>query len=54
LLCSAIREKRLTLGMAEALADSLLEGAYHLPFGTGGFRRHVLENGLLDYDDIGP
>lgn len=52
LLCEAIRAKRLTVAMVEALADHLLEGDYYLPFGPGGFRRHVLENGLLDYDEI--
>jgi predicted nucleic acid-binding protein len=51
LLCQAIREKKLTISMVEALADDLLEGKYFLPFGRGGFRQHVLENGLLDYDD---
>jgi predicted nucleic acid-binding protein len=52
LLCDAVRAKKLTLGMVEALADNLLEGDYFLPFSSGGFRRHVLENGLLDYTDI--
>lgn len=52
LLCEAIRTKKLTTVMVEELADNLLEGKYHLPFGPGGFRRHVLENGLLDYDDM--
>ncbi|ASW57974.1 nucleotide-binding protein [Plantactinospora sp. KBS50] len=52
LLCEAIRAKRLTTAMVEALADDLLEGNYHLPFGPGGFRQHVLENGLLDYGDM--
>lgn len=52
LLCAAIRSKKLTTVMVEALADDLLEGAYHLPFGPGGFRQHVLENGLLDYDEL--
>lgn len=27
------------------------ETDYHLPFGKGSFRRHVLENGLIDYDE---
>ncbi|MEU1550873.1 hypothetical protein [Nocardia sp. NPDC005745] len=52
LLCEAIRAKQLTMVMVEELADNLLEGEYYLPFGPGGFRRHVLENGLLDYDEI--
>nr|WP_276515381.1 nucleotide-binding protein [Actinomadura coerulea] len=52
LLCQAIRMKKLTMAMVEALADDLLEGEYHLPFGPGGFRRHVIEHGLLDYDEI--
>lgn len=52
LLCEAIRAKQLTTVMVEALADSLLESEYYLPFGPGGFRRHVLENGLLDYDEL--
>jgi predicted nucleic acid-binding protein len=51
LLCEAIREKKLTMVMVEELADNLLQGDYFLPFGPGGFRRHVLENGLLDYDE---
>jgi predicted nucleic acid-binding protein len=52
LLCQAIRRKELTMVMVEELADNLLEGEYRLPFGPGGFRRHVIEHGLLDYDDI--
>ncbi|MDG4831546.1 nucleotide-binding protein [Solwaraspora sp. WMMD1047] len=52
LLCDAIRARKLTTVMVEALADDLLEGDYYLPFGPGGFRRHVLENGLLDYDEL--
>jgi predicted nucleic acid-binding protein len=52
LLCEAIRAKKLTTVMVEALADNLLEGEYYLPFGSGGFRQHVLENGLLDYDEL--
>jgi predicted nucleic acid-binding protein len=52
LLCDAIRAKKLTTVMVEELADNLLEGAYYLPFGPGGFRRHVLENGLLDYGEL--
>lgn len=52
LLCDAIRERKLTMVMVEELADHLLEGKYYLPFGPGGFRQHVLENGLLDYGDL--
>ena len=52
LLCDAIREKKLSIDLVEALADMLLEGKYYLPFGKGGFRRHVLENALLDYSDL--
>ncbi|MGP4021905.1 hypothetical protein [Actinomadura sp. 3N407] len=52
LLCQSIRMKKLTMAMVEALADHLLESEYHLPFGPGGFRRHVIEHGLLDYDVI--
>jgi predicted nucleic acid-binding protein len=52
LLCSAIREKTLTTPMVESLADDLLSGSYYLPFKPGGFRAHVLENGLLDYYDL--
>ncbi len=52
LLCAAIRARRLTTVMVEALADDLLAGTYFLPFSPGGFRRHVLENGLLDYDEL--
>lgn len=52
MLCEAIRAQKLTTVMVEQLADNLLEGDYYLPFGPGGFRRHVLENGLLDYEDL--
>lgn len=52
LLCEAIRAGNLTTKMVEALADDLLESEYFLPFGRGGFRQHVLENGLLDYDAL--
>jgi predicted nucleic acid-binding protein len=52
LLCRAISAKKLTTVMVEELADNLLEGNYYLPFGPGGFRHHVLENGLLDYDQL--
>lgn len=52
LLCEAIRAKKLTTLMVEELADNLLEGSYYLPFGPGGFRQHVLENDLLDYDEL--
>ena len=52
LLCDAIRQKKLTTPMVEHLADDLLGGQYFLPFGPGGFRRHVVENGLLDYDEL--
>ncbi len=52
LLCEAIRAGQLTTVMVEALADNLLEGEYYLPFGPGGFRQHVLENGLLDWDEL--
>lgn len=52
ILCSAIREKKLTTPMVESLADDLLSGSYYLPFKAGGFRAHVLENGLLDYYDL--
>lgn len=50
LLCDAIRAELLTLTMVEKLADDLLESKYYLPFGPGGFRQHVVENGLLAYD----
>ncbi|MUL76449.1 nucleotide-binding protein [Mycolicibacterium sp. CBMA 226] len=51
LLCQAVSAKRLTLTMVEELADNLLEGDYYLPFSRGGFRQHVIENGLLDYEE---
>jgi len=54
LLCDAIRAKKLTTIMVEDLVDSLLEGEYFLPFGRGGFRQHVITNGLLDYEELGP
>ena len=52
LLCAAIRDKKLTTVMVEDLADTLLQSDYYLPFGPGGFRQHVMENGLLDYDEL--
>lgn len=52
LLCEAIRAKRLTTVLVEAVADDLLESEYFLPFGRGGFRQHVIENGLLDWEDL--
>jgi predicted nucleic acid-binding protein len=52
ILCDAIRAKQLTLPMVEHVADELLANEYYLPFGPGGFRRHVLEHGLLDYDEM--
>jgi predicted nucleic acid-binding protein len=52
LLCEAIRAKQLTTVMVEALADDLIESKYYLPFGRCGFRSHVLEKGLLDWDEI--
>ncbi|WP_305783901.1 nucleotide-binding protein [Symbioplanes lichenis] len=52
LLCAGIQARQLTTIMVEALADDLLESKYFLPFGRGGFRQHVLENGLLDYDEL--
>ncbi|WP_181811155.1 nucleotide-binding protein [Streptomyces ipomoeae] len=52
MLCEAVRAKQLTMVMVEQLADDLLEGDYFLPFGRGGFRQHVLEHGLLDYDEL--
>ncbi|MEU3221880.1 hypothetical protein ABZ695_01810 [Streptomyces sp. NPDC006976] len=52
ILCDAIREQKLTTVMVEELADNLLEGKYYLPFGSGGFRQHVLEHGLLDYGEL--
>ncbi|MEU7618072.1 hypothetical protein AB0M91_29610 [Micromonospora rifamycinica] len=54
LLCQAVRTKMLTTTMVEEVVDRLLEGEYFLPFGIGGFRRHVLENGLLEYDELSP
>lgn len=51
-LCDAIRAKQLTTVMVESLADDLLSGDYYLPFVAGGFRNHVLENGLLDWDEL--
>ncbi|SFL58786.1 hypothetical protein SAMN05192584_12231 [Streptomyces pini] len=52
MLCEAVRAKQLTMVMVEQLADDLLEGEYFLPFARGGFRRHVLEHGLLDYEEL--
>lgn len=52
LLCEAIRAKQLTVQMVEYVADELLANKYYLPFGPGGFRRHVVEHGLLDYEEV--
>jgi predicted nucleic acid-binding protein len=52
LLCAGIRAGQLTTPMVEKLADDLLENEYFLPFGEGGFRSHVLSEGLLDYQDL--
>jgi predicted nucleic acid-binding protein len=51
ILCDAIRAKQLTVSMVEHVADELLANKYFLPFGPGGFRQHVLEHGLLDYEE---
>lgn len=51
LLCDAIREGKLTVPMVEALADDLISGEYHLPFGPGAFRQWALQEGLIDYSD---
>lgn len=52
ILCQAISRSQLTTVMVESLADDLIGGDYYLPFQKGGFRRHVLENGLLDYENL--
>ena len=52
ILCDAVRAKKLTTAMVEELADHLLENEYYLPFSKGGFRNHVLTEGLLEYDDF--
>ncbi len=52
ILCDAVRAGKLTGAMVESLADHLLESEYYLPFGPGGFSRHTLENGPLEYDDF--
>lgn len=50
LLCTAIRDGKLTVDMVEKLADDLLSGDYYFPFGPGGFRRWALQEGMLDYE----
>ena len=52
LLADAVRGKHLSLEAAESVADDLLTTKYYLPFGPGGFRQHLLENGLIDYEDL--
>lgn len=47
LLCKAIREGQLTISLVESLADDLVMGTYHLPFGPGGFRAWAESEGLL-------
>ena len=47
LLCDAIVEGRITVEMASALADSLLETDYRLPVPPGGFARWARESGRL-------
>lgn len=49
LLCEAIREDKMTVSMVEKVADDLITGEYFLPFDQGQFRKHALENGLIDY-----
>jgi predicted nucleic acid-binding protein len=50
LLCDLVRARHLGLDMASAIADSLLQTEYHLPFTEGGFKMFVLENDLLPYE----
>jgi len=47
LLCQAIRAGHLTVPMVSHVADHLMETAYRLPFGPGGFEQWARENDLL-------
>lgn len=46
LLCQGIRDDLLTVAMVSDVADHLLETAYRLPFGPGGFERWADEQGI--------
>jgi predicted nucleic acid-binding protein len=47
LLCDAIRESLLSIDLASAVADHLLESEYRLPFKRGEFKKWVHDQGLL-------
>ena len=47
LVCDAVNQKQITLAMASALADDLLESEYRLPFASGQFVTWAQDNGLF-------
>lgn len=47
LLCDAVQSGLLTLPMVSAVADSLLETDYRLPFPPGGFAQWAVERGRI-------
>jgi predicted nucleic acid-binding protein len=47
LLCDAVENELLTLGMVSAVADSLLQTDYRLPFLPGGFAQWAAATGRL-------
>jgi len=47
LLCEAVRQELLTVGLVSALADDLIATHYRLPFAPGDFERWANDNGML-------
>lgn len=47
LVCDAVNQGHITVGMAAALADDLLESEYRLPFKPGDFLPWARNNGLI-------
>lgn len=48
LVCDAVNQSRITIAMASALADDLLESEYRLPFKRGEFMPWAKDNGLVN------
>lgn len=47
LVCDAVNQGQITIAMASALADDLLESEYRLPFKRGEFMPWAKDNGLV-------
>ncbi len=47
LVCDAVNQKQITLAMASALADDLLESEYRLPFKQGEFVPWAKDEGVI-------